>query len=52
MDTDLAQDHSELGATLNGFSLSEKGALALAIEKTGQAIDVTYLSTTRLVCRS
>ena len=47
--SDLAQDHTELGATLNGFSLSERAALSSAIEKTGQAIDVTYLSTVKLV---
>lgn len=47
--TDDAQDHSELGAALNGFSLNENDELASAIEKTGQAIDATYLSTTQLV---
>jgi sorting nexin-41/42 len=47
---DLAQDHADLGAALNGFSLNETGELSGAIEKTGQAIDCTYLSTTRLVC--
>lgn len=46
---DDAQDHSELGAALNGFSLNEEGALAAAVEKTGQAVDATYLSTARLV---
>ncbi|KII85816.1 hypothetical protein PLICRDRAFT_115010 [Plicaturopsis crispa FD-325 SS-3] len=44
-----AQDHSHLGAALNGFSLSETGHLSAAIEKTGQAADTTYISTTRLV---
>lgn len=39
----------ELGAIWNGFSLNESGELAAAIEKTGQAIDGTYMSTTRLV---
>jgi sorting nexin-41/42 len=39
----------ELGATWNGFSLNESGDLAAAIEKTGQAIDTTYMTTTRLV---
>ncbi len=34
---------------MNGFSLNETGPLAPAIEKTGQAIDVTYMSTTKLV---
>ena len=47
---DLAQDHAELGATLNGFSLNETGQLSTAIEKTGQAVDATYMSTTQLVC--
>jgi len=46
---DYAQDHAELGAALNGASLHEHGALALAIEKTGQATDATYLSTTKLL---
>ncbi|KIJ61987.1 hypothetical protein HYDPIDRAFT_158579 [Hydnomerulius pinastri MD-312] len=44
-----AQDYSELGAALNGFSLNESGALAAAMEKTGQAVDATYMSTTRLL---
>ncbi|KAH7914639.1 hypothetical protein BJ138DRAFT_1143565 [Hygrophoropsis aurantiaca] len=44
-----AQDYSELGAALNGFSLNESGALASAMEKTGQAVDATYMSTTRLL---
>jgi sorting nexin-41/42 len=47
--TDYAQDHMELGAIWNGFSLNESGELAASIEKTGQAIDTTYMSTTRLV---
>ena len=46
---EFAHDNAELGAALNGFSLSEQGHLAAAIEKTGQAIDSTYISTTRLV---
>jgi sorting nexin-41/42 len=46
---DYAQDHAELGAALNGFSLNENSALASAIEKTGQATDATYLSTTKLL---
>ncbi|KAH7881801.1 hypothetical protein F5I97DRAFT_1818311 [Phlebopus sp. FC_14] len=44
-----AQDYSELGAALNGFSLNESGALAAAMEKTGQAVDTAYMSTTRLL---
>jgi hypothetical protein len=39
----------ELGAVWNGFSLNESGELAAAIEKTGQAIDSTYMTTVRLV---
>ncbi|KAJ3768384.1 hypothetical protein EV361DRAFT_906853 [Lentinula raphanica] len=46
--SDYAQDHAELGAALNGFSLNESGPLASAIEKTGQAVDATYMSTTKL----
>lgn len=46
---DYAQDHADLGAALNGFSLNETGELSGAIEKTGQAIDATYMSTTKLV---
>lgn len=42
----LAEDMSELGARLNGFSLSEQSAtLAAAIEKLGQAVDSTYIAT-------
>jgi hypothetical protein len=44
-----SNDYAELGAVLNGFSLTEKGDLAVAIERTGQAVDATYLSTTHLV---
>ncbi|KAK7056218.1 Sorting nexin, cytoplasm-to-vacuole targeting pathway/endosomal sorting [Paramarasmius palmivorus] len=47
--SDYAQDHSELGAALNGFSLNENGPLSGAIEKSGQAIDATYMSTTKLL---
>ncbi|KDQ61603.1 hypothetical protein JAAARDRAFT_31064 [Jaapia argillacea MUCL 33604] len=47
--SDFAQDHQELGATLNGFSLNEDGPLSIAIEKTGQAVDATSMSTTRLL---
>ena len=46
---EYAHDCSDLGAVLNGFSLNEEGQLAAAIEKTGQAIDATYISTTQLV---
>ncbi|KAF5338617.1 hypothetical protein D9611_012815 [Ephemerocybe angulata] len=47
--SDYAQDHADLGATLNGFSLNESNELASAIEKTGQAVDTTYVSTTKLL---
>jgi hypothetical protein len=46
---DYSQDHMELGAIWNGFSLNETGELAAAIEKTGQAIDSTCMTTVRLV---
>jgi hypothetical protein len=46
---EYAHDHADLGAALNGFSLNETGALSGAIEKTGQAVDATYMSTTKLV---
>lgn len=44
-----ATDMSELGAQWNGFSLSEKGELATAIEKVGQAVDTDYLATTEML---
>lgn len=47
--TEYARDHADLGAALNGFSLNEPGTLSGAIEKTGQAVDATYMSTTKLV---
>ncbi|KAG5652043.1 hypothetical protein H0H81_006493 [Sphagnurus paluster] len=47
--SDHAQDHADLGAALNGFSLNENGALSGAIEKTGQAADATYMSTSKLL---
>ncbi|KAG6850769.1 hypothetical protein H0H93_008807 [Arthromyces matolae] len=47
--SEYAQDHADLGAALNGFSLNEHGSLAGAIEKTGQAVDATYMSTSKLV---
>ncbi|KAF7356850.1 Sorting nexin-41 [Mycena venus] len=47
--SDQAQDHADLGAALNGFSLHESGDLSGAIEKTGQAVDATYVSTTKLL---
>jgi len=47
--SEYAHDHADLGAALNGFSLNESGALSGAIEKTGQAVDATYISTTKLL---
>lgn len=47
--SDFAQDHAELGAALNGFSLNETGQLSTAIERTGQAVDATYMSTNHLL---
>ncbi|CDZ97305.1 Membrane coat complex Retromer, subunit VPS5/SNX1, Sorting nexins, and related PX domain-containing proteins [Phaffia rhodozyma] len=44
-----SNDYAELGAVLNGFSLTETGSLSAAIERTGQAVDATYLSTTNLL---
>lgn len=44
-----AEDLSELGARLNAFSLSEQSqSLASSIEKTGQAVDGTYIATAEL----
>lgn len=43
------EDLAELGARFNAFSLSEQSqSLASAIEKTGQAVDSTYIATTEL----
>jgi len=47
--SDYARDHAELGAALNGSSLNETGPLSSAVEKTGQAVDATYMSTTKLI---
>jgi len=42
----LSADLAELGARYNGFSLSEQSpSIAAAIERVGQAVDTTYLST-------
>lgn len=42
-------DLAELGARFNAFSLSEQSqSLAAAIEKTGQAVDSTYIATAEL----
>ena len=45
----FSEDLAELGARFNGFSLSEQSSsLAAAIEKTGQAVDSTYIATVDL----
>lgn len=47
--TNLGDDLAELGARFNAFSLSEEnGSLSSAIEKTGQAVDSTYIATAEL----
>jgi hypothetical protein len=47
--TNWGDDLAELGARFNAFSLSEQSqSLASAIEKTGQAVDSTYIATTEL----
>jgi hypothetical protein len=48
---EIASDNSDLGATLNGFSLNESDCvpLANAIEKVGQAVDSSFMATTNLV---
>lgn len=43
--TEASTDYAELGAILNGFSLTESGQLATAIERTGQAADAAYIAT-------
>lgn len=44
-----SEDLAELGARFNGFSLSEQSpTLAAAIEKMGQAVDLTYMATGEL----
>lgn len=49
LSSEHSNDYAELGAVLNGFSLTETGTLSAAIERVGQAVDATYLSTTHLV---
>lgn len=45
----LSADLAELGARYNGFSLSEQSpTVAAAIERIGQAVDSTYISTEEL----
>ncbi|OAQ31512.1 PX-domain-containing protein [Linnemannia elongata AG-77] len=48
---EIANDNSDLGATLNGFSLNESDCvpLANAIEKIGQAVDSSFMATTALM---
>ncbi|KAG0005530.1 Sorting nexin, cytoplasm-to-vacuole targeting pathway/endosomal sorting, partial [Modicella reniformis] len=48
---EIAQDNSELGANLNGFSLSENQCVPLsrAIERTGQAVDSSFIATSTLI---
>ncbi|KAN0062518.1 Sorting nexin, cytoplasm-to-vacuole targeting pathway/endosomal sorting [Thecaphora frezii] len=47
--TEASGDYAELGAILNGFSLTESGQLATAIERTGQAADSIYISTGQML---
>jgi sorting nexin-41/42 len=47
--TEAGADHAELGMVLNGFSLSETGNLAHALEKIGQAADATFVATGHMV---
>lgn len=46
---ELAHDKNELGAVLNGFSLTEPGKLGDALEKVGQAVDAGHMSTAALL---
>ncbi|KAF8973454.1 Sorting nexin, cytoplasm-to-vacuole targeting pathway/endosomal sorting [Entomortierella lignicola] len=48
---EIASDKSELGATLNGFSLNEYACVPLsnAIERVGQAVDSSFMATTELM---
>ncbi|EST08777.1 Phox homologous domain protein [Kalmanozyma brasiliensis GHG001] len=47
--TEASTDYAELGAILNGFSLTESGQLATAIERTGQAADAAYIATGQML---
>lgn len=47
--TEALTDYAELGAILNGFSLTESGQLATAIERTGQAADAAYIATGQML---
>ncbi|TIB88774.1 hypothetical protein E3Q06_00843 [Wallemia mellicola] len=44
----VANDYAELGAAFNGFSLTESD-LSVALEKVGQAVDSTYISTNTML---
>lgn len=46
---DLSLDCAELGATYNGFSLTENDQLATSIETVGKAVDQTFLATGEMV---
>ncbi|KAK9477295.1 hypothetical protein V1514DRAFT_334417, partial [Lipomyces japonicus] len=46
---EISADLSELGARYNAWSLNEVNTLANAIEKTGQAVDGTYIATEELI---
>ncbi|KAF9905671.1 Sorting nexin, cytoplasm-to-vacuole targeting pathway/endosomal sorting, partial [Lobosporangium transversale] len=48
---EIASDNSDLGATLNGFSLNENSypPLSNAIERLGQAVDSSFMATTELM---
>ncbi|CAG8465388.1 2334_t:CDS:2 [Ambispora gerdemannii] len=47
--SDLSNDYAELGAVYNGFSLIEFGGLAHSIEKVGQAVDSSFMTTRNLI---
>ncbi|PWN47491.1 hypothetical protein IE53DRAFT_390375 [Violaceomyces palustris] len=47
--TETSADFAELGAILNGFSLTETGGLASAIERTGQAADSCFIATGQML---
>lgn len=46
---DSSKDLGDLGAIYNGFSLTEAEGLPEAIEKVGQAVDVSYMALSDLV---
>lgn len=47
--TEASTDYAELGAILNGFSLTESGQLGTAIERTGKAADAAYIATGQML---